>query len=182
MHILETYALLSGAKINQSFIHTEKYDIPYTEYIVFHGDCVKASARQYKNWNHVLNNLKKRNLSVPIIQIGSLLDHKYDIDLSLLGKTNTHQLAYLIKNCTLFLGYDSFPMHLASHFQRKIVALFCYPSKNSGPYFSQPADTIILEPNFDMIKPSYSYDDPEDLINTIDPSVISDNVLKLLGI
>lgn len=182
MHLLETYALLSGAKIDQSFIDIQEYDIPYSEYIVFHADCTKASARQYKYWNSVLDNLKKDGFTMPIVQIGSLLDHKYNIDLSLLGKTNVYQLAYVIKNSSLFLGYDSFPMHLASHFQKKIVALFCYPAKNSGPYFSQPSDIIVLEPDFSTVKPSYSYDDPEDLINTIDPNTISSSILKLLGI
>lgn len=181
MHILETYALLSGAKIDQSFIHTEEYIIPYSEYIVFHGDCQKASARQYKSWNQVLNNLQKYSSIPPIIQIGSLLDTKYNTNMNLLGKTNIYELAYLIKNCTLFLGYDSFPMHLASHFQKKIVALFCYPSKNSGPYFSKHSDIILLEPDFTLIKPSYSYSDPENLINTINPNTVSDSVCKLLG-
>lgn len=183
MHILETYALLSGAQIDKCFIETENYDIQYPQYVLLHADCSKASARQYKNWDKVINLLKQdQNFNLPIVQIGGITDHNYDVDLSLLGQTNTHQLAYIISKCSLLLCYDSLPMHLASHFQKKIVALFSYYSSNSGPYFSNNEDIILLEPDFSKIKPSHMFDDPYDLINTISPEKIYQAIINLLQI
>lgn len=182
MHILETYALISGAKINKCYIKEKIINIPHKNYIVFHPECNKASARQYNRWDEVLQLLiNDETIISPIIQIGSILDKKYSmVDTSLLGKTTVNELAYIIKNSTLFVGYDSFPMHLASHYDKKIVSLFSYYSKNSRPYFSSNENTILIEPDFTKHKPSFSYNDRFDLINTISPDIIYYGIKQLL--
>lgn len=182
MHILQTYSLLSGAKINNCFIYEEIFDLPFTNYILIHPGCTKAPARQYNRWDEVISLIKQdENLTYPIIQIGSILDRTYDnIDISLLGKTNTNQLAYLIKHCSLLICYDSFPMHLASHYDKKIVCLFSYYAKNSKPYFSSNHNIRILEPDFTKNKPSLSYVDNNNLINTISPRTIYNHIKKLI--
>lgn len=183
MHIVETHAVISGAKINKCFIDLEEYDIPFDKYITFHPECPKASARQYKFWEKVLELLKENpNFKYPIVQLGGLLDKKYDVDLVLNGSTNMNQLAYVIKNASFHFGYDSFPMHLASHFDIKMVVLFAYYSNGSGPYFSTPQNIAILEPDFSIKKPSMQYKDPNDLINTISPYLIYENIIRLLEI
>lgn len=183
MHLIETYSLLSGAQIKNCFIHTEEYSLPYNKYMLFHADCSKAPARQYKQWHKVLTILQEtEGFDLPIIQIGSITDNTYDTSLSLLGQTNTHQLAHIIKHCELLLCYDSLPMHIASHFDKKLVALFSYYAQNSGPYFSSKDNAIVLEPDFSKIKPSHTLDDPYDLINTIRPEIVANSALRLLGI
>jgi ADP-heptose:LPS heptosyltransferase len=81
----------------------------------------------------------------------------------------------------LHLGYDSLAVHLASHYQKKIVALFPHWAKSSGPYFSRPEDVILFEPDFSKIKPCFSYDDPYRLLNTIAPEDIARATIHLLG-
>ena len=183
MHLLESYALVSGSTIDKCFIQTEHFDLPFDKYVTIHTDCQKSSARQYKYWDKVISLLQNNPLfTLPIVQIGSSVDFKHLVNLNLLGMTNINQLAHVIKNSSLHIGYDSFPMHLASHFDIRMVILFSYFVENSGPYFSSLKNIRLLEPNFTNIKPSFSYNDPYDLINTIDPIIVYNNIIDLLQI
>ena len=181
MHILETYALLSGTKIRKCYIREEKIDLPKTKYITFHGHSPKGNSKQYKFWPNVLAMLGSNpEFNYEIIQIGSKDDVKYDVNTEYLGKTNYHSLAYLIKHCELHLGFDSFPIHLASHYDKKIVGLYSYYSNTCGPYFSNKENITIFEPNWNITKPTFSHDDPFDLINTIDYLAVYTAVCELL--
>jgi len=183
MHLIESYALVSGSAIDKCFIQTEPFVLPFNKYVTIHTDCQKSSARQYKYWDKVILLLQNNpSFNLPIVQIGSSKDFKHSVNLNLLGMTNVNELAYIIQNSSLHIGYDSFPMHLASHFDIKMVILFSYFAKNSGPYFSSSKNIRLLEPNFTKIKPSFSYNDPYDLINTIDPTIIYNNIIDLLQI
>jgi ADP-heptose:LPS heptosyltransferase len=181
MHLLETYACVAGCKIDKCFIHEEPILLPEKNYITFHGFNPKGSTRQYDKWQIVIDNLINNiNFKYHIIQIGCSSDKKYDnVDTSYLGKTNYNSLAFLIKNSSLHLGYDSFPIHLASYYDIKIVGLYSHFANNTGPYFSNKNKIILFEPN-DKNKPIFNEDDPLNRINTIDPSSISEAVLKLI--
>ena len=145
MHLVETYALVSGCKISKPFIHLEPIDLPINKYITFHGFSPKGSSKQYNRWPDVLKMLKDDpEFTYDIIQIGGIDDYKYEhADHSYLGKTTYNSLAYLIKHTEIHLGFDSLPIHLASHFNRKIVALYPWYAQNCGPYFSHKNDCII---------------------------------------
>jgi ADP-heptose:LPS heptosyltransferase len=185
MHLLETYSLITGARIGESWIKEKEIQLPNKKYITFHPTHTKGNARKYSYWNNVISNLKNNENFIKnyeIVQIGERDDILYDVNINYLEKTDFHELAYLVHNASLHLGYDSLPVHLASHFQTKIVAIYCYLAKNSGPYFSKDEDIVILEPSYDTIRPSYSYDDKFRLIDNISPKDISDGVFKLLNI
>jgi len=182
MHLIEAYALTSGCKISEPYIWLEEVVLPKKKYITFHGFSPIAPSKQYNNWEIVLGLLKNDNeFDYEIIQIGQILDKKYQYaNHEYLGKTNYHSLAYLIKNCTLHLGFDSLPIHLASFFQKKIVGIYPWYAKNCGPYFSNERDIEILEPDFSVIKPCFNIVDEFDLINKILPLDIYKSVKKLL--
>ena len=184
MHILESYALSAGCRIGKCFIHEEPIDLPDIKYITFHPYSDKGNSRKYDYWNEIIDKLQNnKNFSYSIVQTGNENDPTYPgIDTSYLGKTNYHSLAYLINYSSLHLGIDSFPLHLASHFKKKIVALYCHYSTISGPYFSDSKDIKIFQPNFDKIKPVFNYDDPFRLINNIDPCDVYDAVTQLIEI
>jgi len=183
MHILETYALLSGSKINKCFIEEEVIELPKNKYITFHPFSPKGNSRQYDHWNIVIRSLINNNFEYEIIQIGELSDTKYDhTNTSYLGKTNYHSLAYLIKNASLHLGYDSLPIHLASYYDIPIVGIYAWYAKNCGPYFSSSKKVKILEPDFTKKKPTYGNTDPYRLINNILPDDICLAINSLLGI
>lgn len=185
MHLLESYAVVSGAKIDQCFIHEDIIDLPENSFVTIHGYNPKGSGRQYKHWNTVIDNLKNNHkFTHDIIQIGGINDAKLNCDTSYLGKTTYNSLAYVMKHSTLHIGFDSFPAHLSSHYDTKSVIIFAHYANNTCPYFSSKQNLIILEPNFSMlgIKPTFAHEDPFDLINTILPEYISEACFKLLNI
>lgn len=181
MHILETYALLTGCKIDRPFTYEEHIELPSNKYITFHPYSPKGSSKQYKYWNEVIQLLKNNaKFNFDIIQIGGADDLKYDVDTSYLGRTTYHSLAYLIKHSSLHLGFDSLPVHLASYYDKKIVALYSYYASTCGPYFSSLKNIRVLEPDFNKAKPVFNYDDPLGLINTIDYYKIYRAITELL--
>lgn len=183
MHLLECYSVSSGAKIGSCFIKEKPIDLPEKQYITLHAFNPKGQSRQYNYWNEVIYKLKQnKKFDYEIVQIGGISDTKYNVNTEYLGKTTYHSLAYLIKNCSLHLGFDSLPVHLASHYQRKIVAIYAHFSNNTGPFFSKTEDCILLQPDHSVIKPVFSETDPFNKINSIDPTLIYNSVIKLLNI
>ena len=183
MHLIETYALNCGIKIDKPHIKLEEIDLPVKKYITLHTYCEKGPARNYKNWNSVTMDLVSNpNFDFDIIHIGVVESERIiGCNNSYLGKTNFHQLAYLIKNSQLHLGYDSFPAHLASHFSKRMVVLYNSYSQHSYPYWSDPKDVVRLEVDYEKDgKPSYANTDPLDLINKVQHSTIVQSVLNLL--
>lgn len=182
MHLLEAYAVVSGAKIDKCFIYEESIDLPTKPYITLHSYNPKGSGRQYKHWNSVIELLKNnKQFDYEIIQIGGLDDDKTCANTEYLGKTNYNSLAYLIKNAELHLGFDSLPVHLASFYDKKMVVLYAHYANNTKPYFSSNNNIILLEPDFSQIKPVFSQTDPFDQINSIQSQIIVESVLKLLN-
>jgi ADP-heptose:LPS heptosyltransferase len=185
MHILESYALTCGCTIDKPFIYEDSsLVLPSNKYITLHTYDPKGTARLYDHWNKVISEIKNcSSFDYNIIQIGGLLDPKCEgADHSYLGKTTYNSLAYLIKNATLHLGFDSFPVHLASYYNIKIVALYGYYANMSKPYFSDLNKIKIFEPDFSKTKPTFHYNDPYKMIQNINPLDIARSVLSLLEI
>jgi ADP-heptose:LPS heptosyltransferase len=189
MHLLESYALLIGQQISSCFIDEEVIILPEKKYVTLHTEHAKGSSRKYNYWDEVVDYLlSNKNFNFDIIQIGQNKEEKNTkLNYSYLGETNYNSLAYLIKNSEMHIGYDSLPVHLASHYGKKIVAIYPHYKQYSGPFFSNENDICILEPNypinqktFKKIKPSYS--NHGDLMNTILPKDIYLSILKILKI
>ena len=53
MHLVETYALNCGLKIEKPHIKLEEIELPEKKYITLHTHCEKGTARDYKNWNNI---------------------------------------------------------------------------------------------------------------------------------
>ena len=184
MHLVETYALNCGLKIEKPHIKLEEIELPEKKYITLHTHCEKGTARDYKNWNNIaLELVSNPNFDFDIVHIGNIQSERLiGCNDKYLGKTNFHQLAYLIKNTQLHLGYDSLPVHIASHFSRKMVVLYNAYSQHSYPYWSDPEDIRLLEVDYEKQgRPAYAYTDPLDLINKIEYTSVIDSVLGLLG-
>jgi len=191
MHLIESYALASGAAIEKCFIKERKIDLPFKKYITFHGWCEKSKYRQYSHWQKVIDNLLSNpGFDYEIVQIGELNDFKYNnVNVNYLGKTNFLSLAFLIKNSELHLGFDSFPVHLASHYDKKIVALYPQYANNTGPFFNKKNDWFALQPDTKMSKPVWfshkteaRMTSPSDRIDLIKHELVTKLILKLLQI
>lgn len=182
MHILEQYALNSGAKIKDAFIYEQFFPITVEKYITFHP--VSKPSKTYDYWQEVINMivliLEKNNIK--IIQLGHENEKVYQNVLNTVGMTSVNQTAYIIKNALLHFGTDSFPTHVASHYKKKIVSLY---SNNYiscvKPYFGDSKDHILLEPEREG-KPNFSFEESPKTINRIKPELIAKNILNLLNI
>lgn len=184
MHLVEAYALASGAAIEKCFINAQPIPLPSKKYITFHGFNPKGTYRQYGYWQTVINNLLScPDFNYEIVQIGEDKDLKYDnVNADYLGETNFLTLAFLIKYCELHFGYDSFPVHLASHYDKKIVALYPQYAVNTGPFFNVNNDCISIQPPISKMKPVWHENSTNDRINSIDPQLITKSIFELLSI
>jgi len=185
MHILEAYSSSCGLKIDKPFILDRFFSVPADKYITIHVGDGKFDSRTYDYWQDVVDFLNKflRNDNIQIVQTGSKEDKDLQNLICLNGKTSISQMAYILKNSLLHVGIDSLPVHLASHYGKKIVALYSNaPAQNSAPYWSKKSDVILLESDKDGDRPTYSKIEFPKTINTIYPDVIAASACKLLGV
>jgi ADP-heptose:LPS heptosyltransferase len=182
MHLLESFALASGATIDKCFIKETPIRLPKNKYITFHAYSPKGSLRNYSHWQNVIDNLLKHpKFNYTIVQIGENNDPRYkNIDVSYLGKTTYSSLAYLIRNSELHFGFDSLPIHLASHYDKKIVGLFVQYATNTGPFFNQDNETICIQATPKNLKPVFDEKCSSDRIDTIKSTLISNSIIELL--
>lgn len=116
------------------------------------------------------------------MQFGANGEKVYKNTIDLVGKTTINQIPYLIRTSLLHLGADSFPAHIASVYNKNIVALY---SNNYiscvKPFFGDDKKKILLEPDR-KTKPVFSFEENPKSINTIPPEKIAQSVLDLLNI
>jgi tmRNA-binding protein len=184
MHILEQYALNCGLKIGKPYIYEKFFPIPFEKYITF-NPFGKFNSRKYSYWQEVIDLLipllSKHNIH--IVQIGGQNEQGYMNCFQLIGKTNFNQTAHIIKNGLLHFGVDSFPIHIASHFDKKIVGLYCNMySSQSKPYWSDEENVVLLQADLQGKKPSYAAEENPKTINRIKPETIANSIIKLLNL
>lgn len=184
MHLLERYALATGVKIEKPFILEKFYPIPFENYITIHPNS-QFDSKNYNYWQEVLGLIGPvlQEKGINIVQIGTENDPELPFCYRTSGTTDINQTAYIIKNSILHLGADSFPVHVASHYMKKIVALYanCY-AQNAKPYWGDSKDHVLLEPNRGLRKPSFAPEENPKSINSISPEKIAKSVLDLLDI
>lgn len=185
MHLLDTYALNCGLKIDKPYIHTMFYPLGEERYITIQPFS-NYSGKQYDYWNEVISYIapKLEENGIKIVQIGKKDDSPIASCIWAQGTTTIAQASFLIKNSMLHLGVDSFGVHVASAFDKKIVALYSTNwAENCKPYWSNPKDCAIIEPDRTERKPSFQFEDePPKTINEIKPEFVASAVLELLGL
>jgi hypothetical protein len=184
MHILEAYATNACLKIDKPFIYEKYYPLDNDKFITLHH-CCKFDSRQYDHWDSVIRLLKPvlDKEGIDILQIGTDKEKPVQKCKNLLGKTEFNQLAYIIKRAMLHVGVDSFPVHLASGLNTKIVSLYSnmHPS-HSKPYWSNDEDVVLIESDKEGDKPTYGANETPKTINTVKPEEVAAAVCKLLDI
>tara|TARA_B100000676_G_scaffold48645_1_gene47642 strand:+ start:2338 stop:3522 length:1185 start_codon:yes stop_codon:yes gene_type:complete len=185
MHLLETYALNCGAKIDKPYIYEQYYPLGEDRYITIQPYSRNAG-KQYIYWaevvNYILPYLEKENIK--IVQLGDDEDKPIPRSIWTQGSTSLNQCAYLLSHTMLHVGVDSFAAHIASGYGKKIVALYSTTYvENSKPYWSKSEDFVGLEPDRTNRKPSFQLvDKGKQSINEIKPEVIAKSILDILGI
>lgn len=184
MHILERYALSCGVKIDRPQIEPAFFPLQYSKYIVFQTSN-KGNSRHYDFWIKVFQYIKEYTKDYPIVHVGVENDQTvFGVDLDLRGKTSIRQLAYLIKNSSLYLGVDSLSAHFAGFYDVNTVALYsyCY-AQNCFPIWGSKEKQSLIEVDWGKEgKPSFSITEKNKKINTIMPEVIAKAVLDKLNI
>jgi ADP-heptose:LPS heptosyltransferase len=168
MHLIETYALTCGAKINKPYIYEKYIPLPLNEYIVLQPH--SKPSKTYDLWQEVIDILFPilNKVGISIVQIGGQNENAYRGVVNLSGKVDVNQSAYIIRNAKLFLGVDSFGAHLASHFDIPIVSLYSNNNiPNVRPYFGSKEKQVLLEPERNTLKPTYSLEENPKSINRI---------------
>lgn len=93
----------------------------------------QKSARAYAHWTELVKNIRAQGIKVR--QVGSKDDISIgEVDEDLRGQTNHGQLCSRLISSDVFLGIDSYPMHVAAAVGTRVIALFgsSYPSA-TGP-------------------------------------------------
>jgi hypothetical protein len=184
MHLLNRYALSCGVLIDKPTVNEAYYPLAVDKYIVFQTSG-KGNSRQYDYWTKVFSHIREYTTDYKIIHVGIESDQSVSaVDMDLRGKTSLPQLAYLIKNASLYLGIDSLSAHFAGHFNTKIVAMYpyCY-AQNCKPFWGDPANQTLLEVDWKTQgKPSFSLTEEKKKINTFMPEVVARAALNQLGI
>tara|TARA_Y100001938_G_scaffold151221_1_gene247806 strand:- start:14849 stop:16033 length:1185 start_codon:yes stop_codon:yes gene_type:complete len=183
MHILEKYALNTGAKIGKPYIYDKFFPLDVDKYITFH--CAEHQSKFYEYWQEVIDLIHPplKEMGITIIQLGGAKDISFGNCLVKNGITSYSQSAYIIKRSMLHFGADSFLSQIASASGKKVVSVFSHVlPQHKRPYWSDDKDSTCIAPELnDGEKPSYSYYEPDKNINKIKPEKIAEEILKLLG-
>ena len=183
MHLVEQYALASGSKINKPKIREKYFPVASNRFITFSP--FSKPAKNYDLWKETLSMIKEplTKLGIDIVQLGEEKQSLFEGCIDLRGKTTIAESAYVIKNSLLHLGADSFPVHIASAYGKKIVALYSNsPIENCKAYWSDDSDFIGLESYKGGKQHSFSMEEKPKTINSIEPEKVAVSVFKLLGI
>jgi len=183
MHLLERYASSCGVKIGQPYIYESYFPITSNKYISFQP--FSKQSKNYDYWQEVIDIVSpylKEN-GIDIVQIGAKDDKRLNGTIFVSGQTSIPQAAYIIKNSILHFGADSFGVHIASGFSKKILALYSNNNiENVKPYWSKDEDVVLLKADSDQAKPSYSLNENPKNINKIKIEKIAKSLLDLLNI
>ena len=184
MHLIETYALNCGLKIDKPYIYEKFFPLDIEKFITIHPNS-KFSSKCYDYWQDVVDLLlpELEKQGIKILQIGVAEDTPLKGCLHGHGKTSINQTAYILSKSILHLGADSFPAHVASGYNKKIVCLYSNNyAANCRPYWTDEKDCVLIEPDRKGKKPSFSADENPKTINTINPEDIAGSVFGLLDI
>jgi len=184
MHIIETYALNCGLKIDKPFIYEKYCPIPFDNYVSFQP-CSKYESKSYDLWQEVINQIAPKLIqkNIHIVQIGGKDEKPLENCYHLQGKTNINQAAYIIKRSIMHFGADSFGVHVASNYDKPIVALYSNSRpENAGPYFNSNSKIKIFEIDKKDRRPSYSAQESPKTINEIDPIQVANSILSMLDL
>jgi len=177
MHILESYALSCGAKVDIPYVYEQYLSLPFEKYILF------ADFR-YKHYQEVIDiiypKLKEKNIN--IIHLSRIPLKLYNSTYPI-KKFNPNQSAYLVRHSLGCFGESSYFTDLASHYGKKLVCLYSNMYINNvKPYWGKPSNTINLESEKGGGKPWFDVEDDLDTINTIKPERIAKGILDNLDL
>jgi len=149
--LAEEFANHCQASLGEYFIKTTKPKETLPEkYVTFHPGSGKGrwEARKYTDWPEVLRNINLKFPEIQIVQVGAEDEPEFDVELDLRGKTNIHELAYVIEHSSMHLSIDTISMHMAAAFDVPTLSIFgCSYAQSTGPWVPNKDESklILLE-------------------------------------
>lgn len=180
MHILETYALNTGLKIDKPEILEEPINgFSEQNYIVI-NTYSSATSKNYAKWQEVIDLIYPKLLqnNVSIIQLDN--GYKKYKFCKKINNISFNQSAFLIKNCCYLIGIDSFCMHLASIYNKKMLILFGghHYFNCCKPYFGDYNNYRFMIADLKNKKPTFSKTLGSEYMNQFDPIIIAEEFSK----
>ncbi len=179
---LSTGLTIKKPSIQEDYIVTD-LDLEKTILIAAGDDNTSYTSKLYPYYGDVIDFLLPivKPLGYSFAQIG-MGEPPVANCKSFLG-ISPNQTAYLINRCALVFGNDNSNIQIASHFDKKLVALYGPTSPiDHAPSFGSKDNQILLSPNKPNWKPTYSPQENPKTIHLIKPEVVAQKVLDLLGI
>lgn len=149
-HVMETYAEYAGLDYSEIEPKCELFldgSLPVLQpkTVAVHIGPSNWLGRTWPmdRWQEVIRQLK--NDGWWVVLFGDKSPIKFEAQLDLRGQSGVHELARLIRACELYVGLDSFPMHVAQAVGVPVVALFgiidpkCHITP-SGEYIAVTSD------------------------------------------
>jgi GT2 family glycosyltransferase/ADP-heptose:LPS heptosyltransferase len=126
-NILDAYAELVGVKREDCQLHVKTEAMPTDipeKYVVIHAGKTSWVGRDWSTFKFDIIAKRIQSEGWGVVLVGRSADAEISCDIDLRNKTNISQLAHVIKNSKLFVGIDSFPMHIAQSFDMPGVCFF----------------------------------------------------------
>ena len=181
-HLAEVYAKDLGVKIGKPFFKPHFFPILEDQYITVHTDN-GVQAKHYDYWDEALLLVKQAAPHIKIIQIGSGKEPEIKKADKFIKTTSIKQSAYIIDKALVHVGIDSSPVHVASHLNTPIVAIYAHTyASTCDPLWGDKSKQVIIESDRDGEKPSFSVKEQDKKINKINPEQIANAILKQLGL
>ena len=184
-HILEEYTKCLGDNYSKPIIDTHFFPIVADRYITVETAPESFNSLNYSYWHNVVDLIKKYDPEISFIDISHGKEKTLDcFDQSIQGACSYRQLSYIISKSQAHICIDSYTGHLASLSDTPTTTLHSHlPPEVSKPiWHDTPTNHKSLFGSSGDIKPSYSKDDPENLIDKIKPEDIATDVLDKIGV
>lgn len=182
--LVSTYAKSTGLKIAHPEVKEHFYPFPFDRYMTVQTGSGQG-AKNYDYFAEVLLLIKPAldKAGISIIHLGSKDDPQLPGVHDLRGKTTIQQTHFIVKRSSCHMGNDSWIAHCAGWNYRPLVALYGSTAAGPhGPYWNDPAVTILLESHRWGGKPTFVSQEAQKAINVIPPEQIAASVLKLLSL
>ena len=177
MHLLQTYSLNCGLKIDRPHVYEHYSSVPFEKFISF-------NKKIYPYFSEVIDlikpELEKRGIG--ILQLNATKETA-ETEVAIYNHLSFGQWAYIIQRSLLHFGEDEFLFDLAAHYDIPRVIMFgnTYPNTTKPMWGSKEKEKILFSTG-KFPKPSLSADPSQSFIRDIKPEQIAQAVMDLLGI
>lgn len=177
IHLIETYALSCGLKIDRPYVFEHYTSVPFEKFISFNKKC-------YPYYLEVINLIKpeldKRGIHIVQLQVSN---NDIEAPDAISNSLTFGQWAYLIKRSLLHFGEDDYLFDLAGYYDIPRVILFSNTFPNtSKPYWGASEKQRIIFEKGPFEKPSFSSDINSNFVRLVKPEDIAQHIMDLLEI